>query len=170
MGLLIQPKRWTTKPSLGTQINWGHPLAQGLVGCWLSNEDGGLILNDSLGLAKGTLSGSTLPVWSSGSYSRFLKFDGSSSYVDVALSAPLLTLSGQMTVLAVMNSATIGDGSRQEIVSTTKSPSAGSAFSLLAGRTVANKITFQAPSTLLGNTAITNNAWYQIVGVRSGTT
>src|SRR3990172_6713988 len=29
---------WTSKPTLGSQINWGHPLAQGLVGCWLMNE------------------------------------------------------------------------------------------------------------------------------------
>lgn len=31
-----------TKPPLGSQINWGHPLSQGLVGCWIMNEGGGL--------------------------------------------------------------------------------------------------------------------------------
>src|SRR3990167_7263966 len=29
------------KPVVGSQINWGHPLAKGLVGCWLMNERGG---------------------------------------------------------------------------------------------------------------------------------
>ena len=29
------------KPMLGAQINWVHPLAQGLVSCWLMNEGSG---------------------------------------------------------------------------------------------------------------------------------
>lgn len=37
------------KPPVGSQINWGHPLARGLVGCWLMNEGGGNILNDLVG-------------------------------------------------------------------------------------------------------------------------
>ena len=28
-------------PPLGSQINWGHPLSKGLVGCWLMNEGRG---------------------------------------------------------------------------------------------------------------------------------
>jgi hypothetical protein len=32
---------WTDKPPLGSQINWAHPLANGLVGCALLNEGGG---------------------------------------------------------------------------------------------------------------------------------
>lgn len=28
------------KPPEGSQINWGHPLSRGLVGCWLMNETG----------------------------------------------------------------------------------------------------------------------------------
>lgn len=34
------------KPPVGSQVNWGHPLTQGLVGCWLMNEGGGLILKN----------------------------------------------------------------------------------------------------------------------------
>lgn len=31
--------KWgNTKPPVGSQIDWGHPLSQGLVGCWLINE------------------------------------------------------------------------------------------------------------------------------------
>src|SRR4051812_47040710 len=41
MAIAIFPKRFTVKPPVGTQINWGHPLAKDLVGCWLFNEGGG---------------------------------------------------------------------------------------------------------------------------------
>jgi len=34
------------KPLLGQQINWTHPLARGLVGCWLMDEKGGLTVRD----------------------------------------------------------------------------------------------------------------------------
>jgi hypothetical protein len=40
---------WTPqkmKPRLGSRIDWGHRLAQGLVGCWLMNEGGGTKIYD----------------------------------------------------------------------------------------------------------------------------
>ena len=47
MANIIIPKvYWDIKPPVGSQINWGHPLAQGLVGCWLMNEGGGKRLQD----------------------------------------------------------------------------------------------------------------------------
>lgn len=40
-------KNWRNiKPPPGSQINFGHPLAQGLVGCWLMNEGGGRRIAD----------------------------------------------------------------------------------------------------------------------------
>jgi len=50
MGNIIIPKKqlWVQKPELGSQINWGHPLSKGLVGCWLMNEGGGNKLKDLL--------------------------------------------------------------------------------------------------------------------------
>ena len=38
------------KPPYGSRIDPTHPLAQGLVGCWLFNEGGGKILYDQIGL------------------------------------------------------------------------------------------------------------------------
>jgi hypothetical protein len=35
------PKRYTIKPPVGTQIHWGHPLAQGLRHCFAAAEGGG---------------------------------------------------------------------------------------------------------------------------------
>ena len=34
------------KPPLGSQINWAHPLARGLVACWLMNEGSGNMVQD----------------------------------------------------------------------------------------------------------------------------
>ncbi len=38
--------RWSSKPPLGSQIDWGHPLSKGLVACFLMNERGGNIVQD----------------------------------------------------------------------------------------------------------------------------
>lgn len=38
--------RWISKPPIGSQIDWSHPLTKGLVGCWLMNERGGTKVND----------------------------------------------------------------------------------------------------------------------------
>ena len=46
MALLTRQKRWTVKPPIGAQINWGHPLANGLLSCFLFNEGGGLTVGD----------------------------------------------------------------------------------------------------------------------------
>lgn len=47
MANIIIPSYWKdTKPPVGSQINWGHPLSQGLVGCWLMNESSGNQIRD----------------------------------------------------------------------------------------------------------------------------
>jgi hypothetical protein len=38
---MVMGNIYPQKPPLGSQINQGHPLSQGLVGCWLMNEGGG---------------------------------------------------------------------------------------------------------------------------------
>ena len=64
MSLIIQPKRWSTKPPLGVQINWGHPLASGLKCAWLFNEHGGSaiysLVNRSCFF---TFAGTSNPTW-----------------------------------------------------------------------------------------------------------
>lgn len=36
----------TQKPYLGAQINWGHSLAEDMIGCWIMNEGSGAIIRD----------------------------------------------------------------------------------------------------------------------------
>lgn len=71
------------KPLLGQQINWAHPLARGLVGCWVMNEGSGDRLTDLSGNNNyGTFKGSGEPEWISGRVGQALNFDGSDDYVD----------------------------------------------------------------------------------------
>jgi hypothetical protein len=42
-------ERGNTKPPPGAEIDWEHPLAQGLVGAWLFHEGAGLWVNDVSG-------------------------------------------------------------------------------------------------------------------------
>ena len=49
------------KPRLGLRLNHNHPLAQGLVGCWVMNEGGGDKVFDLSGNGKaGTFSGNAV--------------------------------------------------------------------------------------------------------------
>ena len=63
------------KPPLGTLPIIGHPLAQGLVGCWLMNEGGGDTIYDLSGNGNaGTINNSV--VWADGRFGRCLDFAG----------------------------------------------------------------------------------------------
>ena len=74
------------KPMYGVLLNPHHPLARGLVGCWLFNEGGGNIVYDLSGYGNhGTLGGDTLeycPAWIIGDFGSALSFDGSNDYID----------------------------------------------------------------------------------------
>ena len=50
---------WTTKPPLGTPIDWGNPLTWGLVGAWAFNEGGGNTVFDSVNPRSGTINANT---------------------------------------------------------------------------------------------------------------
>lgn len=54
--------RWSSKPPISSQIDWGHPLSKGLVGCVLMNEGSGNILKDLVDKKNFISSGGVLPV------------------------------------------------------------------------------------------------------------
>lgn len=71
------------KPLIGTQINWGHPLSKGLVGCWLMNEGAGDRIYDlSLNGNDGEI-GVQFPKWISGLTGSALDFDGVSDSISL---------------------------------------------------------------------------------------
>jgi len=70
------------KPWLGQQINWSHPLTDGLAGFWIFNENDGKIVQDVSGNGNdGTLESDTHFV--SGKFGPCLSF-GNGDYVNVA--------------------------------------------------------------------------------------
>ena len=69
------------KPFRGVQLNRTHPLAKGLVGCWLFNEATGETAFDLSGHGNnGTLENDV--AWGGSKFGGSLKFDGVDDYVD----------------------------------------------------------------------------------------
>jgi len=110
---LILPKRFgQDKPPVGSQIKWGHSLAQGLVGCWLFNEGAGGRVHDLSGRGNhGTLTNMAIPPtpnsgWNPGRTDIGLRFDGVNDYVHIG---NLGTLS-QGTIEIWINFRSVGGG------------------------------------------------------------
>ena len=81
------------KPPLGARLNTGHPLTNGLIGCWLFNEGGGnRVYNYALQKSDpivGTVD------WEGDGFN----FGDTAKYVDLDYLAPYIASSGQGTML-----------------------------------------------------------------------
>lgn len=102
------------KPPYGTPLNRAHPLARGLVGCWLFNEGSGLIANDSSGMGNhGTLtnmSNTLTSGWVGGPNGGALAFDGVNDSVNCG-NALNDVLSDEITIIGTTKPTTItGNG------------------------------------------------------------
>lgn len=83
MSLIIRPKRWTAKPSLGASLDWGHPLANGLRMAVLFNEGGGYTITD-IAQNNPALVTSTGLAWATGPKGMGLNSAGSGGRVESA--------------------------------------------------------------------------------------
>jgi len=84
------------KPPMGTQIDWSHPLARGLVGCWLMNEGAGNVVYDQSGNGKtGTITAAT---WMAGLEGAALNLDGTGDYILVGSYIPAITATSDFTI------------------------------------------------------------------------
>lgn len=100
---------YAIKPPLGAQINLGHPLADGLGGCWIMSEGGGLYVFDSSGRNnKGTLVSG--PTWVPGKIGSALSFDGSNAYINLG-NPSALSFQSSFTVVALVKASAL-DGLR----------------------------------------------------------
>jgi len=94
---------FTQKPSLGTPINFSHPLAKGLVGFWLFNEGSGDLVQDlSENDNHGTLKNMAFPStttsgWGPGENDADINFDGNDDYVSIANNS-ILNITGEITI------------------------------------------------------------------------
>jgi len=77
------------------------PSALGLVGYWPMNEGVGTLAGDASGNGNtGTLSGSSIPTWTTGKRGNALNFNGTSAYVAISDSTALKGGSGSITLSA----------------------------------------------------------------------
>ena len=88
------------KPMLGRQIDWSHPLARGLVGCWLMNEGGGTIVNDLSGNGNtGIIYDLAETSWISGMYGPAIRFNGENNSYIIVASNGTISLFPELTVV-----------------------------------------------------------------------
>lgn len=90
--LTVGNRSHTQKPPVGARIQYGHPLARGLVGCWLFNEAGGASLTNLVPASPaGAITGAT---WRGGTPSgTALSFDGTDDWVNIPSNALIDNLS-----------------------------------------------------------------------------
>jgi hypothetical protein len=74
---------FVNRPLPGAQLDTSHPLAKGLVGCWLLNEQGSRAYDLSSYKNHGILNGFTSPLYSLGQRDNYrVEFNSSSTYID----------------------------------------------------------------------------------------
>jgi len=84
------------KPVLGSQIQLGHPLAKGLVGCWLMNEGAGNIVQDLSGNGHdGTLIADA--TWAAGKFGPCISVDSADDHIQIG-PGDIFNLADQLTV------------------------------------------------------------------------
>lgn len=79
-----------TKPPAGAQVDRGHPISQGLVGCWLFNEGGGKAIYDIAGAFYTGLFTHGAPLWVPGRFGgKAIQFAGGSEGITFARNYPI---------------------------------------------------------------------------------
>ena len=99
------------KPLRGLQVNWSHPLARGLAGCWLLNEATGETVADyGLRRKHGAFQYSTTaPLWKPGEHGSCLEF-GSERYVACGTGKFGWDTTNELSVVAYVNHAASQSG------------------------------------------------------------
>ncbi len=95
------------KPIRALQIDWSHPLARGLTGCWLMNEATGEIVTDcGPRRSNGIIHYSTVaPVWKPGKYGSSLEF-GTERCINCGTGKFGWDLTNEVSVVALVNQNT----------------------------------------------------------------
>jgi len=100
MGVIILPSRNSLiKPPVGTQIDWGHPLANGLIGCWLLNEGGGQTATDLVGLSHGAFTNMSGSNWRGGLDGIGTYLSATNQYITCGANPILNQASSAITVI-----------------------------------------------------------------------
>lgn len=161
---------WISKPPAGTGLNRNHPLAQGLVGCWLLNEGNGLRANDLAQQNHGNLTDfepfSSASGWTGGNNGTSLSFDGTNDSINCG----------------TLGNNDVGNGSNNFTIEAYINSKDSSSLKAIAGKVrfsvnewglhqASGTWRFQIRNSTVGLTVIDTtpyitNTWYQIVGTR----
>lgn len=165
MAHIIFPKRWTGKPTLGSQINRGHPLAHHLVSFWAFNESGGLAAKDSAGINDGVISASV--PWVGGKNGSALSFDAVDTHNVQIADTGTLAFTDKVTIAALVRpTATV---STYGIFEKTIGGVTDTAYSLIQ---VSNTFAFRILQTtfirVVTSPAIVSDAWFSLVATYDG--
>lgn len=89
------------KPPIGCSIDYGNPLSEGIVGCWIFNEGKGSIVKNLATNKNSNIINPSSDTWSN--YNELcLKFNGSNRYIDTyetTAGQPLKPISPPMTII-----------------------------------------------------------------------
>ena len=155
------------KPLLGVPVNWSHPLARGLVGCWLMNEGGGNKIYDLSGNQSRYLGNFVADTtWKPGKSGSSTYFDGT----DDIIKLQLWKGGAKVTLFArVKFEETIG--ATEQITAADSNISGLRTFQLCRNTTGNLSFTvFVADTaiTITGNTTLTTGKWWDVAAVNDG--
>lgn len=160
----ISPSRPQWKPNFGARINWNHPLAWGLVNCWLMNEGSRTIVHD-IGKKPLNLTLGAAASWGAAQGLGAVSFNGTGNSF---IQSTLFTPAGSMTFSLwhyFTSSITVLD----YLMGTQAGGNAGGRF--LRYSTGTNLLQFEVigdTATIFGaqsSTGILINGWNHVAGV-----
>jgi len=150
------------KSPLGTPINFAHPLAKGLVGCWLMNEGSGNKIYDLSGNGNdGTFVNHT--AWVPGRTGPALTFDGVDDHVVVPNKASLNPISA-LTISVWVNQKATSVGQSANISNIAGKTSSSYGYELRLTSDVLYFLIEQGGWIGLSGNTLNLNQWYHIVG------
>ncbi len=169
-------KRWhNRKPPKGSLLNRAHSLSRNLVGCWLMNEGGGALINNSAARIRaggaGTLAivDATNSQWRAGKFGRGVGFDGANDYVSIGSGVKMLGGNAPFTFLAWIR-ADSGIGTSDGIIWDT--PPDQNLLRILNSDNTQAEVLFNSFTTndrvSSGAGTIVAGIWTQVVGLYDG--
>lgn len=174
-----------TKPPVGALLNLAHPLARGLIGCWLLGEGGGRRVNDSsVGNNPGVLTNINASIWPGSHHGgRCLSLGGTNQNVSVQSSALLQSPTTALSVSAwsfvptsvgsQVSFAALAEKDYQSDPRANPFTSYGILASGSAGNQQYSFVTRTAPTNndIMGSgIVITKGVWVHVCGTMSGVT
>ena len=180
MSIITPEEYYRQKPPPGTQLNRNHPLAAGLVGCWVMNEGNGLYTYDSSGFGNHVFLYNTADPptptsgWVSGEDGTAIAFDGN-DYIYAGGNSQVLKPE-VVSVCVWVKMAGTGENYGRIICKAVSAGSGYGSYQIFTWAGGARKPTFVVqtssgytyvdPSSL----AALDEGWHQVVGTYDGVT